>query len=54
MVFFGDVCAVSDQHAVNGVALDVHAENCLSVLVSFFGDFASLTPPALPRPPVLT
>ncbi|CNI07156.1 Uncharacterised protein [Mycobacterium tuberculosis] len=47
VVFFGDVCAVSDQHAVNGVALDVHAENCLSVLVSFFGGLCELNAASL-------
>ena len=42
VVLFSDVCAVGDQHAVNGVALDVHAENCLSVLVSLFGGLCEL------------
>ena len=42
VVLLGDVCAVSNQHAVDGVALNVHAKNCLSVLVSLFGGLGEL------------
>ena len=43
-----------EHHAVHGVALDVHAEDLPGDLLGFVGRCASFTPPALPRPPVLT
>ena len=54
VVLLGDVAGLGDQHPVHGVALDVHPEDGRGLLLRLLGRVASFTPPALPRPPVLT
>jgi hypothetical protein len=46
--------AAGDHDALDDVALDVEAQDRLRGLVRLVGVFATFTPPALPRPPVLT
>jgi hypothetical protein len=49
VVLLGDRGALGDHDAVHGVALDVHAEDLLAAAAASSADFATLTPPALPR-----
>jgi uncharacterized membrane protein len=45
---------VLDPQRAHDVALDVQAEDVAGVLARLVSSLASLTPPALPRPPIST
>ena len=55
VVLLGDVGGLGEHHLVDGVALDVHAEDVgRRGPRASSAPSASLTPPALPRPPTFT
>ena len=54
VVLLGDVARVLDPDDLDGVALDVHAEDVAAWVRTSSAFAASLMPPALPRPPTWT
>ena len=53
VVLLGDPSTLGDHHTVDGVPLDVHAEDLLSELLGFLGRLGDLHPTGLPTAPGL-